>query len=129
MALQPRESVPHFDVPTIDGVRVAYGTIWQRRNLLLISLHTEGAALLRPPLLGELEGRQEQLRALATATVITDSAVEGVPAPSVVIADRWGEIYFVRGCDADTGLPDATEILDWLAYIQQECPECEGERR
>ena len=128
MALQPRESVPHFDVTTIDGVQVAYSTIWQRRNLLLISLHTGGPALLRPPLLGELEGCQEQLRALATATVITDSAVEGVPAPAVVIADRWGEIYVVRRCH-DTGLPDAAEILDWLAYIQQECPECEGERR
>lgn len=129
MTLQPRESVPHFEVTTIDGARVAYSTIWQRRNLLLVSLHTGGPAPLRPPLLEELEGRKEQLNALATAMVITDSAVEGVPAPGVVVADRWGEIYFVRGAGAGKGLPDAAEILEWLDYIQQECPECEGERR
>ena len=129
MALQPRESVPHFDVTTIDGARVAYRTIWQRKNLLLVSLDSGGPGLLRPPLIAQLEGRREQLRALATVTVITDSAVEGVPTPGVVIADRWGEIYFVRGGGAGSDLPDAAEILEWLDYIQQECPECEGERR
>jgi hypothetical protein len=30
--------VPHFDVMTIDGRRVRYDDIWQRRNLVLVLL-------------------------------------------------------------------------------------------
>jgi hypothetical protein len=28
--------VPHFDVTTVDGRRVRYQEIWQRRNLVLL---------------------------------------------------------------------------------------------
>ncbi len=129
MPLQRGDAVPHFEVTAIDGSRVAYRTIWQQRNLLLVSLHTgEGKAPVRPPLVGELHASQEQLGALATAVVITDGAVEGVPSPGVVIADRWGEIYLSCG-GSPAGWPDVGELLEWLSYIQRECPECEGERR
>ena len=128
MALQRGDAVPHFEVTAIDGSSIDYRTIWQRRNLLLVALHGAEGRATRPALLDELAARAQQLRALATAVVITDTAVEGVPCPGVVVADRWGEIYFVRG-GSPAGLPDAGELLQWLTYIQQECPECEGERR
>ena len=128
MPLQRGDAVPHFEVTAVDGSQVDYRTIWQRRNLLLVSLHCGQGGAPRPALLEELAVRGEELRALATAVVITDSAVEGVPSPGVVVADRWGEIYFVRG-GSPLDLADAGELLEWLSYIQQECPECEGERR
>jgi hypothetical protein len=128
VALHRGDAVPHFEVTAIDGSRVDYRAIWQRRNLLLVSLPGTVGRAPRPALLDELAARAEQLRGLATAVVITGSAVEGVPCPGVLVADRWGEIYFVRGGSL-AGLPDAGELLEWLSYIQQECPECEGERR
>ena len=129
MGLQRGDRVPHFEVTTIDGSRIAYTTIWQRRNLLLVSLDGIGSrAPAGAAFVEHLAARQEELRALATAVVITKDAVPGVPCPGVVIADRWGEIYFVGG-GTSGDLPPAGELLEWLAYIQQECPECEGERR
>lgn len=130
MGLERGDAVPHFEVTAIDGSPVAYRTIWQRRNLLLVSLHSTSApAPVRPALIAELASREEQLESLATAVVITDGALPGVPAPGLVIADRWGEIYFVSGARSTGELPDVGELIDWLSYIQQECPECEGERR
>jgi hypothetical protein len=42
----------------------------------------------------------------------------------VLIADRWGEVQVVHA-----GAPDVDDILAWLEYVQQRCPECEGEAR
>ena len=38
--LQRGDSVPHFDVRNVDNEPVSYSTIWQRRNLVLVTLAT-----------------------------------------------------------------------------------------
>jgi len=43
--------------------------------------------------------------------------------PAVFVADRFGEIRLVRAEDGEH-LPDQTAILDRLALIELECPEC-----
>jgi hypothetical protein len=126
--IQAREQLPHFQVTTIDGRVIAYDTIWQRRNLVLLLLpapsgDTAGAYV---SLLAE---RRAEIDALAAECVITADTVPGVRAPAVVIADRWGEVQFAEAAATVAGLPAVDELLDWLAYVQHRCPECEGEAR
>jgi peroxiredoxin len=43
---------------------------------------------------------------------------------AVFITDRWGEVFFVsRSVDGDA-VPDVHEILDWLTFVDHQCPEC-----
>lgn len=52
----------------------------------------------------------------------TDAA--GRPAPAVFITDRFREIYAAYLPMHGLGLPGAKEILDWLVFINLQCPEC-----
>lgn len=121
--LQPRESVPHFEVAGTDGQPVRYASIWQRKNLVLVRLPD--------PMTGDAEEYAAQLTArLPEITgqdaecVITRDEVPGMPAPGALVADRWGEVHFVQA-----GRPPVAELIEWLQYLQVKCPECEGESR
>ena len=121
--LQPRESVPHFEVAGTDGQPVRYASIWQRKNLVLVRLPE--------PMTGDAEEYAAQLTArLPEITVqdaecvITRDEVPGMPAPGALVADRWGEVHFVQA-----GRPPVAELIEWLQYLQVKCPECEGESR
>jgi hypothetical protein len=46
-----------------------------------------------------------------------------------VVADRWGEIYYLQGADRTGDLPTPHELAEWLRYVRNECPECQGEAR
>jgi hypothetical protein len=52
-----------------------------------------------------------------------------VPSPGVVVADRWGEVYYVQEADRAAALPPPAELIDWLRFVRDECPECQGETR
>ena len=52
----------------------------------------------------------------------TDTA--GRPAPAVFVTDRFREIYAAYLPGHGSALPDAKEILDWLVFINIQCPEC-----
>ena len=70
-----------------------------------------------------------QLTAHDTECVITREQVEGVPCPGVITADRWGEICFVAEAGTIAALPPVAELVEWLHYVQIQCPECQGEAR
>jgi hypothetical protein len=59
--------------------------------------------------------------------VVTRDTVMGVRTPSVVIADRWGEVLHITEPSSSAGLPPPDELIEWIDYIRQRCPECEGE--
>ena len=61
--------------------------------------------------------------------VITADPIPGMPAPGVLVADQWGEIYLVEGADRAAQLPPPDDLADWLRYVQMQCPECQGEIR
>ncbi len=52
----------------------------------------------------------------------TDPA--GRPAPAVFITDRFREIFAAYLPGPGSTLPGAKEILDWLVFINIQCPEC-----
>ena len=126
--LQARDSMPHFEVTGLDGAPVRYTTIWQHRNLVLVSLPES-------PTAGERHYASRLTRRIAeeaghdTDCVITTDGIAGVPAPGVIVADRWGEISFVASAGSLADLPSAEEIVEWLRFTRFRCPECEGEWR
>src|SRR5438094_97027 len=52
----------------------------------------------------------------------TDAA--GRPAPAVFVTDRFREIFAAYLPGHGAALPGAKEILDWLVFINIQCPEC-----
>lgn len=124
--VRARDLMPFFSVSgTADGHPVDYRTIWQRKNLVLASVPRDDPA--RDAYVASLTSRAADLRAHDTALVITADAVPGVPSPGVVIADRWGEIYYVTGEPSARSLPGPDDLVEWLRFIQVQCPECQGE--
>ena len=125
--LQPGDLVPHFEVTLLDGRHVAYRAIWQQQNLLLVTLPAadEGA----PAYADHLTRRMDELRANQTAVLLTHGQIPGLPAPALLVADRWGEVHFVRAAANAVDLPSPDEVLEWLRFTQYACPECEGEWR
>jgi hypothetical protein len=120
--------VPHFSVTTIDGDTCRYADLWQRKNLLLVLIpRTESAH--RDAYIAKLREHTPDLDAHHSSCVITSDEVAGVRAPAVVIADRWGEIVFQAEGDSVAALPGPESIIEWLRYVQNRCPECEGEAR
>jgi hypothetical protein len=126
--LKRGDSVPHFEVSRIDGRSVRYAEIWQRKILLLVVLPaTEAgssgtyAAALAQQVSASMTDNVE--------CVITSDEIPGIPPPSVVVADRWGEVAFIASTRATADLPKVDDLIEWLHFVPIRCPECEGESR
>jgi hypothetical protein len=117
--LRTGDLLPHFSVTSLDGKRVDYATIWQRKILVLVSLPPEKLADV-PPFAAEMAA----VSGPDAECVITRDRVAGVPSPGAVVADQWGEVVYVAG-----ELPSAQDLSDWVEHVRNRCPECEGEAR
>jgi hypothetical protein len=123
--LRPGEQVPHFVVLDIDGRQVAYGETWQRRNLLLIAAGDDSDVNAR--VASDLARHLSEISEHEATAVITRDAIPGLPRPGVLIADRWGEVQFVAAGEVGRDAPGAADLVEWLRFVRQRCPECEGE--
>ncbi len=56
-----------------------------------------------------------------TGQIITQ---QGLATPSLIIADRWGEIWAAWAGGTNHQLPSSQDILQWLVFIESQCPEC-----
>ena len=125
--IQPGDQIPFFEVRTTDGLRVAYRDLWQRSNVALVLIPSREGAF--EAYVSSLTRRMVELTAHDTAVVITSDPIDGVPSPAVIIGDRWGEIHHVvEGVDA-AQMPTPDALIEWLRYVQSQCPECQGETR
>jgi hypothetical protein len=126
--------IPHVEWITTRGQRVRYRDIWQRRLLILIATHdarSPGARAYQQAL-----DESPRLTRPDTAIVVFEPAAQDDPAaaqlpsaPSVTIADRWGEVQHVARGGSDSDLPQPPTLVEWLEYVAMKCPECEGEAR
>ncbi len=76
---------------------------------------------------GELAAAAALAEAIPDAAVLADS--EGKLARGgamIVIADEWGEVYFVGSAGARHDFPGSAEITEWVRFIAIQCPECES---
>jgi peroxiredoxin len=49
---------------------------------------------------------------------------QGLAPPSLIIADRWGEIWAAWLGGTNHQFPSKQDILQWLLFIEVQCPEC-----
>ena len=128
MTIRAHDLMPMFTAESsADGALVRYEDIWQRKNLLLVSLPNDDPSTTAYA--SSINAREADLGAHDTAFIVTATPIKGVPSPGVVVADRWGEVYYVQDADRASGLPTPDELIEWLRYVQNECPECQGEIR
>lgn len=125
---------PHVEAKRLDGTTVNYRNVWQRRNAVFVSLPDDPSA---DDYLETLKAAQADIQAEAAVVLVlrrsaepgSDQPPAPLPVPSVAVADRWGEIRVLTGGDAPGSLPEPGEIVEWLRFLESECPECQGEAR
>jgi hypothetical protein len=148
------EILPGFILPDMDGSAGVLESYRARSNLAVVftaDVIGEGpvSALLRELRwrVAELEAENAQVLVIATSLSIvaqrgptlfptlwdagghvhravgaTDAA--GRPAPAVFVTDRFREIFAAYLPGRGAGLPGVKEILEWLVFINIQCPEC-----
>lgn len=69
------------------------------------------------PLLSDVEGK---------VTEMYTNKDEGrkAPFPSIFITDRFGDLYHQQIANEANKLPAGKEVLDWLLFMDIQCPEC-----
>jgi hypothetical protein len=120
--------VPHVELQTLDDRRFRYSDIWQQRNLVLVAV-PGGPSASAERYASALAARAGELAEQQTDCVITRDRIPGLPAPGVLVADRWGEIAYVSSSGDAVDLPSVQELVDWIVHVQTRCPECEGEAK
>ena len=73
---------------------VRLGTIWQQKNLVLITLSPDACDAAYVSELSSLRGACNDREC---GCVITRDSVAGLPAPGAPVAERWGEIVHGGG--------------------------------
>jgi hypothetical protein len=53
------------------------------------------------------------------------TARQELTVPAVVIVDRFGEIWAAWEGGADHRLPSSKDVIEWLDFLEVQCPECE----
>lgn len=96
----------------------------QEADVLLIvrtsgeeSARTTGELKLPFPILADVEGRIHRMLGA------TDSQEQDIAA--VYVTDRFGEVFGSYRVREKQRLPALVDILSWLEFINNQCPECE----
>ena len=110
---------------TIDGHTLRYADLWQHKNLILVSLSADSAFATYA---ARLEHDLRSALPADTSLVISHAFVD-LPAPAILVADKWGEIHYAHTASTLAEMPDGEAILEWLTYVRMQCPECQGETK
>ena len=149
-ALKDGGKVPLFYLPSAGGGQSGPATTRSKYNLVLVFLEggTEGETYLRslaaihPEILAcdarllavvaaPLPALEEMACRLALPFTLLadDSAAKtsrmlgGEYRAGLCVADRYGIIYYLEKTPSTAGLPPATTALEWLEFVQIQCPE------
>ena len=92
-------------------------------NLAVHKLREEGAELLVvvPGSSAEVQQLKRQL-ALSIPVLVATGGTLGEDA-TIIVTDRFGEIFFIASAGARHALPTATQLVAELAFVELQCPE------
>ncbi len=119
------DTVPDIEGVTLDGRALRYRDIWQNRVLVLVTLPDQHSPAAQR-YLQALRAKARELTTHETEVVVRSSPHEK---PGVILADRWGEIRNRWAAEREDALPPPSELVEWLRFVQMECPECQGETK
>ncbi len=78
--------------------------------------HIKAGGELPFPVLADADGQVHRTLGAVTA--------HGEPAPALFVTDRFGEVFAAFHVGKGQSLPDADDILDWVAFVNRQCEEC-----
>lgn len=148
--LKPQGATPLFYLPSTAGGRSGPASLRSKYNMVLafVDADEEGEAYLQ-----SLSGvYQDVLYAEARVIAVVPLPLHGTSALSsrlklpfallcdeggettrrmlgsehasaLCVADRFGQVHYLNIAHTATGLPPAKVALDWLDFIQVQCPE------
>ncbi len=117
------------------GRSVKYRDVWQKMNLLLVTVPKLEGDIAVHRYLTILRSCAGELMANDTAVLVRSPELPGrkpvdqLSPPSVAVADRYGELVHVERASKVDELPRPRALLEWLRYVQTQCPECQGETK
>jgi peroxiredoxin len=150
---QPGQRLPDFSLPSTLGHPIRISDYRNRVNLVVMICNPQTIEALYPMLAGmnrvNSELAAENTQALVVLPVNLDEAehlhdefgltyplmadVNGKVAREMIqvhepglemyILDRYGEIYAVERIETGGHLPESREILDWVRFMEIQCPE------
>jgi hypothetical protein len=139
--------LPDVEFVTIQGVQRRLSDFRGRKNLVLILAGGDGDRLPAAMAAAYPDVKRHDGHVIAVLTGSSPEAVRwpfdvvvdpggafhrkfasddgrGEPGLAVYITDRWGEVVFVCRTMRGDPVPSATDLLDWLRFVDQQCPEC-----
>jgi len=151
LQLRVMHKVPLFYLPSAAGGQSGPAAMRSRYNLVLVFLndspqtepYLQSLAAIYPAILKDdarviavVHAALQETERLAASlslpfTLLADDA--GATTERILgagnhaglcVADRYGIIYFVEAASDTSALPPASVILEWLKYIEIQCPEC-----
>ena len=128
-SLEKGQRLPMMSVEPVQGGAPVALRRAGRLATVLITMHPdcdECAAYVDA--LAERQSDIDDWDGRVVATYASDElAAAGIPAPAVLIADQWGELFVVEPAGDDHGFIEPDEVVSWLRYLAIQCPECQGE--
>jgi peroxiredoxin len=131
-----------FALETPAGREIRSQSYRQRSNLVLLLHHGRDCARCQE-MLADFDARSGEIRDQSAAILaigpdahdasfpmLLDPAGavatrQGLTVPAVVIVDRFGEIWAAWEDGTDHHLPHAGDVIEWLDFLEVQCPECE----
>ena len=96
--------MPMFSVASrAGGTRIDYHDVWQKENLVLVTLPEDDATAEAYAM--SLVALEPEMASQDARVIVTATRIEGIPSPGVVVADRWGEVYYVQAANRAAELP------------------------
>ena len=143
-----------FTLKSADGTDIRLSDYRGRSNLVLVFAGSAGTAFNLLAEIGQHDSQlqEEEAQVLAIVQDATDAVVHlarklalsfpllvdedgcvhrefgaahAEATPAIYITDRYGEVFGSYPTAVSQALPTLEEILDWLSFINSQCPECE----
>lgn len=93
--------------------------VWAGRPLAIVPATLEEATAL----VGRVDGVPFPVLADVDGDVLRRLGVQS-GRTALIIADRWGVVYYSVEADTAAELPDDAEVVEWVRYLATQCPEC-----
>jgi peroxiredoxin len=148
--LREGKPVPGFVLPTVSGEPTGPAALRSKYNMVLVFLpsgppaesYLHALSTLYPEILdeharvlavlaGDLDATRElAARARAPFTLLADAdgrvtgrMLGGPGRAGLCVADRFGDVFYLQVEGDAAALPFLRAALDWLQFIQLQCPE------